>query len=281
MLPGVYGFSWSVGNVIFLGVFYAVLAGIIVTMTIALYRSLKDFRSQRAESILWEADFGDLPLDARACRHQLSGEVTHRICDHAFQCGTCATHIRFLEREAAAEAQTPPARTDGSGDFGFSFPPDRLYHRGHTWVRLEPDGTATVGLDDFGCSLIGYPDSLKLPSPGARLKLNGAAWQICKSGAAIRILSPLDGEVIETGGPEQGWYLRLKRVGTEFDIRHLFSIEVARPWILREMERLQLFLTAEGLGLSLADGGEAVSDIRSAYPRADWETIWGDMFLQP
>jgi hypothetical protein len=52
-----------------------------------------------------------------------------------------------------------------------------------------------------------------------------------------------------------------------------------KPWLLREMERLQLALSAEGAP-ALADGGAPVEDISVNYPHADWDTVCGKMFLQ-
>jgi len=166
--------------------------------------------------------------------------------------------------------------------FGMSFPLDRLYHRGHTWAHPEEDGTATIGLDDLGKRLLGAPDSVRLPQPGARIEANGTAFEVRKRDAAIAVLSPVDGEVVETGGPDSDWYLRVKpEVDGEPAYRHLLRGAEIRPWLLREMERLQLALTAEGAAPTLADGGVPVADIAAAYPEADWDAVCGEMFLRP
>jgi hypothetical protein len=52
--------------------------------------------------------------------------------------------------------------------------------------------------------------------------------------------------------------------------------------MMRELERLQLALTMEGASVpSLADGGVPVPDIAAAYPKADWDAVCGEMFLEP
>ncbi|MCI0695110.1 hypothetical protein L0337_24255 [candidate division KSB1 bacterium] len=94
----------------------------------------------------------------------------------------------------------------------------------------------------------------------------------------MRVLSPVDGEVIETGGPDKGWYLRVKPNGADENMRHLLRGAEIRPWIMRELERLQLALAPEGIGMSLADGGVPVEDLSQGYPEADWDTVLGDMF---
>jgi glycine cleavage system H lipoate-binding protein len=278
MLPGVDGFSWSAGHVIFIGAFFTVAAVIGTTVILALMRVIRDFRSQKSESIRWKVDFQDLPVPARACRHQLTGEAAHRTCENGFECGCCSMHPVFLQaRESAAAAA---ARQQGSRPFGLEMPRDRMYHRGHTWVRPEADGQFVVGMDDFGARVLGRTDHVELPEKGALLHANGTACKIRKGSAAVRILSPLDGEVTETAAPDAGWLFKLKPV-KDADTRHLLREDEVRPWILREIERLEFALSSGGVGLSLADGGEIVNDLPTACPGVNWQEIWRELFLEP
>ena len=163
-----------------------------------------------------------------------------------------------------------------------SFPADRLYHRGHTWAHPEPDGTVTIGLDDLGARLLGTPDEVILPEPGTQVRTNGTAFRVRRREADVRILSPVDGEVVETGGTDQPYFLRVKPIAGAMDMRHLLRGAEVKPWLMREMERLQLALTMEGASVpSLADGGVPVQDIAAAYPRTDWDAVCGEMFLNP
>jgi len=50
---------------------------------------------------------------------------------------------------------------------------------------------------------------------------------------------------------------------------------------MREMERLQLALSAEGAAPTLADGGVPVADIAQSYPETDWDAVCGELFLEP
>jgi hypothetical protein len=159
-------------------------------------------------------------------------------------------------------------------------PADRLYHRGHTWARPEPDGTMSVGLDDLGRRLMGRVDRLELPPPGTRLYRNGPAWRAMRNGNAVRVLSPLDGEVESLGEAGDDWILRLAPPEGGFETRHLLGGREAAAWSLRELDRLQLALSAPGAP-SLADGGTLVEDLPAAIPAADWDAIWGEMFLEP
>lgn len=274
MLPWNYGFHWSTDTVTFLGGFYSVLTAVVTTLVCALRRSRRAFAAHRIAQVRWQSDFHNLSQADRACRHALTGEMPGRECPNAFDCRHCETHARLL-------ALAPPAITEPEEDlFGFSFPLDRLYHRGHTWVHREKDGTVTVGLDDLATRLTGVPDAVELPPPGARVRTNGPAWRLNKRNANVRILSPVDGQVVECGGPGFPWYLRIKPARGAFDLRHLLVPSEVRPWLLREVERLQFALSAEGAP-TLADGGVPGSDIAANYPDADWDAICGAIFLEP
>lgn len=273
MLPWNYGFHLDTGHIVFLGAFYTVLVIVATTVIHAAIRSRHDLQGRKVEHIRWHADFHDLPARDRVCRHVLTGEFEQRECPNAFDCRECATHAKMIERH-------PVEGSDQEEVFGMSFPLDRMYHRGHTWAKQENDGTVTIGLDDLGSRLLGTPDSVTLPAAGSRVEVNGTAFRVRKRDADVRILCPVDGKVIETANGEDGWYLRvLPGSSEEIAFRHLLRGTEIRPWLTREMERLQMALSAEGAP-ALPDGGVPVRDISGSYPKADWDAVCGAMFLE-
>ena len=274
MFPNVYGFSWTPGYLTFLGVFFTVLAVILTTLIMAFYRMRRQIDGLKVDVIRWKSEFHDLSAGERACRHQFTGEFKDRVCERGFECGECATHGRLVHAHPVAAAEDCDVG-------GLEIPADRMYHRGHTWVRHEVDGTVTVGLDALGKRLFGKPDKLDLPQPGARLHANGAAWTMWRGGLAVRILAPVDGEIVETGGTGQDYYLRLKPIGEKIETAHLLRGAEVKPWLSRELERLQILLAPTAIGASLADGGVPVEDMPKAMPEANWEAVWGEMFIEP
>jgi hypothetical protein len=186
----------------------------------------------------------------RTCRHVFTGEFRDRKCENAFDCRLCTTHAKLVAKHPPA-----PADPNAADVLGLKIPADRYYHRGHTWARQEEDGTVRVGLDELGTRLVGRPDGIELLAPGSRLEVNGPAWRMRKRDAEVRVLSPVAGEVIETGGPATGWFLKVKPEGGVLDTRHLLWGAEVRPWMMRELERLQLALGSPHTGAALADGG--------------------------
>jgi hypothetical protein len=281
MFPWNYGFHFGTASYIFLGAFYTVLIVVATTLVNAFWRARRDLSKGRVEEIRWHSDFHELSPADRTCRHVLTGEFTSRECARAFDCGTCETHAKLIALHPPMSHTQAVAETE-TEIFGMSFPLDRMYHRGHTWARPEADGTVTVGLDDLGARLLGTPDSVELPAPGTRVHANGTAFRVHRREADVRILSPVDGEVVETGGVDRQFFLRVKPVDGPIDLRNLLHDAEVKPWLMRELERLQLALTMEGASMpSLADGGVPVADIAAAYPKTDWDAVCGEMFLEP
>ena len=274
MFPWSPEFVWDATHIAFFGALYSVLATVAGSLALAAWRALRDTRQDRAAAIAWHGEFDELPRSARACRHQLTGEAPDRACENGFDCRHCAEHPLFeLLRSGAPEAPL-------ADHFVFDLPLDRLYHRGHTWVRPESDGTLTVGLDDFARRLVGTPERVDLPAPGTRLEVNGPAGRLTTHGNEVRVLSPVDGNVIGARGEGAAFTLRVDPGGFA-DLRHLLSGVEARAWALRELERLQRALGPGDLGAALADGGELVPDVGAALPRDRYDTLLGDMLLEP
>lgn len=270
MFPGVDGFHWTVGHVVFLSLFFAVALTILATVGSAAWRTTKDFRDRKAIDLCWKADFADLPEVERQCRHELAGRVVSRTCDNNFDCRHCENYSRFALLPASGHAR----------DLGLDYPEDRLYHRGHAWVKAEQDGTVRMGLDALADYLIGKPDSVQLPRIGEELDVNQIAWRIKKNGKEIRVRAPLEGTIVGLG---DDFTLNLRPrfdVLNHLNLRHLLRGPEVHGWVSRELERLQLQLRPAGTQPSLADGGVLVHGLMDALPDSDWNTVLADTFLE-
>lgn len=237
-----------------------------------LRRALLQVRRGRGAAAAWRAEFAALPREVRACRHQLTGEAPGRLCDKGFDCRCCPEH-ELLQ----ATRERPAAGAPGTS-LGFD-PSRRYYHRGHTWVRLEKNGTATIGLDGMARRLLGAPEEIELAPPGSRLEVHGALGCVKARGLRVRLLAPIDGKVVGLRNGGVGFRLRVQPEAT-LDIRHLLSGPEAKVWSLRELERVQRALAPHGAGGALADGGELVADLGAELPRARYRALLGETFLQ-
>jgi glycine cleavage system H protein len=102
------------------------------------------------------------------------------------------------------------------------FPDDLKYVATHEWVRLEDDGTVTIGISDHAQELLGDIVFIELPEEGAVVNAREEISVVESVKAASDIYAPVSGEVIEvnedlTDAPEtvnsspygDGWLCRI------------------------------------------------------------------------
>lgn len=100
---------------------------------------------------------------------------------------------------------------------------DLKYAKSHEWLKLETDGTATVGITDYAQNSLGDITFVQLPKVGAVLKAGESFGVVESVKAASDLYAPVAGTVLAVnaaldGAPEKvnqspfddGWMLRLK-----------------------------------------------------------------------
>lgn len=76
-------------------------------------------------------------------------------------------------------------------------PADLKYTQSHEWIRVEADGTLTIGVSDHAQEALGDIVFLELPEAGRKLAAGEACAVIESVKAASDIYAPVAGEVIE------------------------------------------------------------------------------------
>ncbi len=102
-------------------------------------------------------------------------------------------------------------------------PAELKYNDSHEWVRLEADGTVTVGITAHAQEALGDVVFVETPAVGSELSAGSSAGVVESVKAASDIYSPIDGAVLATnpaleGEPElvnsdpygEGWMFRLQ-----------------------------------------------------------------------
>jgi len=75
-------------------------------------------------------------------------------------------------------------------------PADLKYTASHEWVRLEADGTVTVGITDHAQEALGDIVFLELPEIGRRVEAGKECAVVESVKAASDIYAPVAGEVV-------------------------------------------------------------------------------------
>lgn len=104
-----------------------------------------------------------------------------------------------------------------------NIPSELRYLRSHEWVRLEEDGTVTIGITHHAQEELGDVVFVELPEIGAILGAGEEAGAVESVKAASEIYAPLTGEIVDVNGtleesPEtvngdpynDGWFFKMK-----------------------------------------------------------------------
>jgi glycine cleavage system H protein len=102
-------------------------------------------------------------------------------------------------------------------------PSELKYSKSHEWVRVNEDGTLTVGITDHAQELLGDLVYVEVPDQGSELEAEQACAVVESVKAASDVYAPVAGTVVEvneglTDAPEavnrdaygDGWIMRLQ-----------------------------------------------------------------------
>ncbi len=97
------------------------------------------------------------------------------------------------------------------------------YTRDHEWVRLEDDGTVTVGVTDHAQDALGDVVFVELPEPGREVAESEACAVVESVKAASDVYAPLAGKIsevndtiveepglINSDAEGEGWFFRME-----------------------------------------------------------------------
>lgn len=85
-----------------------------------------------------------------------------------------------------------------------NIPADLKYTKSHEWVRLEADGSITVGITDHAQDLLGDMVFVENPAKGRKLAANEECAVVESVKAASDVYAPVAGEVIDANGEVEG-----------------------------------------------------------------------------
>ena len=122
--------------------------------------------------------------------------------------------------------------------------PDNLkYTEGHEWLRLEDDGTVTLGITDHAQQALGELVFVDVPDAGDSFAVGDACAVVESVKAANDVYCPLAGtvaeanpalgdqpELINSGPYVEGWILRLQPQSTT-DLDDLLDAEAYQQFV--------------------------------------------------
>ena len=82
-------------------------------------------------------------------------------------------------------------------------PDDLYYSKDHEWLRLEGDGTATIGITDHAQQELGDIVYVELPEPDSSLEADEAMGSVESVKAVSEIFCPVGGTVVGSTTPSK------------------------------------------------------------------------------
>jgi len=169
-----------------------------------------------------------------------------------------------------------------------------LFHPGHTWVRLEDDGTATLGVSDVVAHMAGRLATVDLPAPGEKMLRDNKAWALnSANGRNLAQTMPISGTVIAVNDavrrvPElvlddpygKGWLLKTTVRGLGAALRHLQGGSGARA----RMDQIRMRLATRlqpALGHAALDGGTWVRAFGDELDDLQWQQFKDEILGAP
>jgi glycine cleavage system H protein len=182
--------------------------------------------------------------------------------------------------------------TAGRAAEWFLTPADRLFHRGHAWLKGADDGLVTVGLDDFAAKLVGPVSRVSLPAVGSPVGQGEQAWRLTAAdGRSVDMLSPVDGTVVElnaalASAPDlaerdpygQGWLMKVRPSRLRANRINLLAGQAVHRWMEEAAAGLR-GRVAPGLGALAQDGGAPVAGMARAIDPEGWDRLAANLLL--
>ncbi len=79
----------------------------------------------------------------------------------------------------------------------YHFPDGLFYHKDHSWVRFEPDGTVRIGMSEFYSRMAGDTTYADLPEVGDEIEQDQTMGKLQSSKWVGKLIAPISGEIIE------------------------------------------------------------------------------------
>jgi len=165
----------------------------------------------------------------------------------------------------------------------FEVPAGVWLHPGHTWARVEADGTVAIGLDDLAHRLVAA-ELASAPAVGASVVQGEAAIALLAGGESVSALSPVDGEVTAVNPAAldahaaacdpygAGWLFKVRPTRLPTNLRQLHGGAAAKR-LLEEASDLLARRADPRMAVVLQDGGTPIHGIARALAGDGWAAL--------
>ncbi len=169
----------------------------------------------------------------------------------------------LIKRQDKIQKQLKPkvhiTNVPASDDFSkgeFSIPGGVFIYKNHTWVNMNQEGIAKVGIDDFAKKLVGKVTSLELPNLGMNVKAGQPLFTIKQGNRSVSFSSPVSGKVsqintllkenidaLDVTPYERNWVCAIDAENLDNEIKDMHIGKTAVSFFQDDIEKFKTFIT--------------------------------------
>ncbi len=210
----------------------------------------------------------------------------------------------LVKRQDRIQKQLKPkvhiTHVPASGDFikgEFSIPGGVFISKNHTWVSMNQEGIAKIGMDDFAKKLVGGINSIELPNLGMNVKAGQPLFTVRQGNRSVTFNSPLSGRVsqvntllkenlsaLEITPYEKNWVCALDTENIDSEIKNLSIGKSAVAFFQDDLEKFKVLM--QNLLKSEKREGEYVEEGRIYIGQLEklndvnWQKVIAEFFVR-
>jgi len=209
----------------------------------------------------------------------------------------------LLMRQDKIQKQLKPkvhiTHVPASDDFTkgeFSIPGGVFISKNHTWVSMNQEGIAKVGIDDFAKKLIGKVSAVELPNLGMNVKAGQPLFTIKQGNKTITFNSPVSGKVsqintllkeniaaLDVTPYERNWVCALDAENLDSEIREMPIGKSAVTFFQEDIDKFKTLFTeilkSEKKGEEYLEEGLFIGQLEKLSD-VNWNKIVAEFFVR-
>ncbi len=178
----------------------------------------------------------------------------------------------------------------------FSIPGGVFIAKNHTWVSMNQEGIAKIGIDDFAKKLIGKVSSIELPNLGMNVKAGQPLFTIQQGNRSVTFNSPVSGRVsqintllkenvdaLEVTPYERNWVCALDAENLDNEIKEMNIGKSAVSFFQDDIEKFNTLFTellkSEKKGDEYLEAGLFVGQLEKLSD-VNWNKVIAEFFVR-
>lgn len=169
----------------------------------------------------------------------------------------------LIKRQDKIQKQLKPkvhiTHMPASDDFAkseFAIPGGVFIGKNHTWVSMNQEGIAKVGVDDFAKKLIGKVTAIELPNLGMNVKAGQPLFTVRQGNRTVTFNSPVSGKVsqvntllkdnvnaLDVTPYERNWVCALDAENLDIEIKEMKIGKSAVAFFQEDIEKFKTLFT--------------------------------------